>query len=345
MLKLSKSNRRSGLKNADCIKKLNRKMFGIHITNVCNLHCGGCDQFCGYFNKEKHFYISLDELKNNIENFTKYRIDNWNASDFPEDDKLVLLYGGEPTLHPEFNAILNLLYEYEDIPFCIYTNGRSFASEHFKHIDLDVTGTEISRAVYRTDTLPRNGYPKFSKLFSGYHAHEKNVTYRIDYKTSESRNMFAPVLCSPTDLETDNKLNQMEMWERIKKDYRICYKWNKCENSIYNNKAYVCNVAASMDNMFYGGKHGWDVEKGKNPFDKTEQEIDDQMENFCYRCGYNCPGGMGEFENKTDKNQYVHKGTMVTDTNLKDMDKKSPCCNKIELVQIAENKIPKKVFR
>ena len=132
------------------------------------------------------------------------------------------------------------------------------------------------------------------------------------------------------------------MWQRAQK---ICYKWNQCENSIYNNKAYGCNVAASMDHMFYGGSHGWEIKEGQNPFDKTEKELDDQMENFCYRCGYNCLGGMKEFENKTNKTQYTHKGSMITGTNYDEIDKKTNNYNKLDLVQLVENKIPKEVFR
>lgn len=330
------------LKYKQANKKLNNKMFGIHITNVCNLSCGGCDQFCGYFNKEKHFFISLEELEKNIKNFIQYRNENWSTSDFPESDKIVLLYGGEPTLHPKFKDILNLLYTYKDIPFCIYTNGRTFI-EHFKNIDLNMSSREICCEVYKTKTLPKNGYDEFKEIFKRFHSHEKNVAYRIDLKTSESHGQFVPTLCSPSDLDQSTSgLTKLEMWQRAKK---ICYKWNHCENSIYNNKAYACNVAASMDNMFYDKKHGWIVKENENPFNKTDDELDKQMENFCYRCGYNFFGGIKYFQEHVEKSQYTHKGSMITKSNMVDVDKESKNVAKLELIQITKEKTPPEVFR
>lgn len=323
--------------------KLNNKMFGIHITNICNLSCGGCDQFCGYFNKNKNFFISIEEFKKNINNFIKYKNENWVRKEFPEEDKIVLLYGGEPTLHPKFNEIINIIHSYEDIPFCIYTNGRTFM-DHFVHIDLAMSSREISCEVYKTKTLPKNGYLKFKKIFNRFHSHDKNVAYRIDLKTSDSKGKFVPTLCAPHDLDKKTfELSKLDMWKRAQK---ICYKWNQCENSIYRDKAYVCNVAASMDNMFYDGKYGWKISPNENPFNKTNKEVDEQMQNFCYRCGYNFHGCMNYFEENFEKSQYNHKGSMITKSNMQSIDKKSKNFQRLELVQIEnKEKVPPEVFR
>lgn len=333
-----KTNLKNRIKNEVSLK-LNNKMFSIHVTNVCNLHCGGCDQFCGYFDKDKLFFIEVSELEKNIVSFLEYKKDNWSRSDFPEDDKVVLLYGGEPTLHPKFEEILKVLYKYEDIPFCIYTNGRTFV-EHFSNIDLETSCKNICYEVYKTKTLPKNGYSKFNQVFKRFHAHDKNVAYRIDYKTHDVKDVFSPTLCAPVDLER-KKISKLDYWKRASKD---CYKWNCCESSIYRNKAYVCNVAASMDNMFYNGEHGWDVEDGKNPFLKTEEDINKQMENFCYRCGYNCLGGLEGFTESTEKTQFINKGSLSTATN-KNVGQKSPQVYQLEIIKPVEKRIPPEVFR
>lgn len=319
-------------------------MFGIHITNVCNLHCGGCDQLCGYFDKVKHFFIRLEELKDNISCFEAYRNENWSRPDFAEDEKIVLLYGGEPTLHPLFDEIIDLLYSYPHIPFCIYTNGRTFAKDHFGHIDISLTRDEISYEVYKTKTLPKSGYSQFSRLFSRFHAHDKNIAYRIDYKTSESRGEFAPVLCAPVDInrQSVNDIVKANMWEQAKK---YCYKWTKCENSIYNNKAYGCNVAASMDHMFFKGDHGIEVKAGVNPFNITVDQLSNQMSQFCYRCGYNCNGGLAGFKSDVERIQNIHKGSLITKTNFACMDKQSPSYHQLTIIEAVDDKVTPEVFR
>jgi len=318
--------------------KLNNKMFSIHVTNVCNLHCGGCDQFCGYFNKEKHFFISIQELKDAIECFKAYRANHWTREDFPEDEKLFLLYGGEPTLHPKFDEIKSILLEHKDIPFVIYTNGRSFP---LAEIDISVSSKDVSRQVYLCDKLPKTGYPEFLQIFQRFHTHDKNIAYRIDYKTSQSCGDFVPTMVAPVDIE-ENPLSKKDYWLRAKSQ---CYKWNMCENSIYNGKAYVCNVAATMDHMFYQGQHGWEVKAGENPFEKNTQQIAQQMENFCYRCGYNCKGGLKGFDETMETTQYIQKGSMITQTNLAAIDKNSVQFVQLDIITPPEKKVPKEVFR
>ena len=326
------------------IKKLNSKMFGIHITNICNLHCGGCDQLCGYFDKNKHFFISLDELKDNIECFYAYKDENWSKPDFPEEEKVVLLYGGEPTLHPEYDQIIEVLHTHHAIPFCIYTNGRKFVKEHLMHIDLELSRDEISYEVYKTKTLPKTGYERFSYLFRRYHAHDRNIAYRIDYKLDTARGEFAPVLCAPIDInrQTLDGSVKLQMWEQAQK---YCYKWTKCENSIYNNKAYGCNVAASMDMMFNNGANGIAVKKGQNPFNIASDQLATQMCQFCYRCGYNCNGGLQGFKSDTEKVQHIHKGSLITKTNYVEMDSTSPQFPRLQIIEPVDKKVPSELLR
>jgi organic radical activating enzyme len=300
MLKIKKTN------NEDCIK-LNNKFFSINITNVCNLSCGGCNQLCGLYPKEKNWYITMDQLKESIGALRSYVSSNWGREDYSEANKFCGLYGGEPTLHPEFEKILEVLYANEDLPFCIYTNGRTFKKE-IELVDLTLrTGREISRQTMQIE-MERTSH--FSVLHQ-FHTHKKNVAYRIDFKTKDSSRPFVPCLCAPCDWQDPS----MTKKDYVKQAKKVCYQWNNCESSIYNGKAYACHLAASMDHMYHEGKNGWKIETGKNPFHRTQEEIDNQLENFCYRCGYNLKDGMGGFEKKTNINQYAHKKTLVTKTN------------------------------
>jgi organic radical activating enzyme len=310
-------------------RHLNNKMFCIHFTNVCNLSCGGCDHFCGHF--KNIWFISQEEFDRNIASARRYIEENWGRDDFPEEDKVVNIFGGEPTLHPQFDRMLETMYRHDDIPFVVCTNGRSF-SELLSHVDLEVSSRDISRQVYMS-TLPKSGYGKFQELFRRFHSHDKNVAYRIDYKTPEVRDKFCAVLVAPCDVERDYNPDGRQYWKRAK---HICYKWKSCENCIYRDKVYVCNVAGPMDELFYGGKYGWTVEKGRNPFSRSPKEIEDQMKHFCYRCGYCFDGGMKGFDEVMETTQYIHKKMMATVTN---------CNEKMELVDVPTQRVPPEVFR
>lgn len=218
----------------------------ITITNVCNLSCGGCSQLCGNFSKEQIWFISLEQLKTNIEIFSKFI------------SKTIWIFGGEPTLHPEFEKIKNILYSYKDCNFIIFTNGRLHKKEN---LNLEIKENRI-----------------------GAWAKDKyNVTFLIDFKMEYGKNgipikMFNPTLVAPIDVLRikDKKF----YWEQAR-EHCIC--WNKCGATIYNNKAYICEVAPAFDQIS-GQDNGWEVKPGENPFDKSNEEIATQAEKFCYRC-------------------------------------------------------------
>ena len=103
-----------------------RKHPVIVVTNACTLSCGGCLEFCGSFTKDQLFFISLDEFRSNIESVIKW-LDanpdippNWTL---PWHLKFIGIYGGEPTIHPQWSELLEIMHEYEDYPFIVYTNG------------------------------------------------------------------------------------------------------------------------------------------------------------------------------------------------------------------------------
>lgn len=311
---------RKKIENSQDVIKLNNKFFSINITNVCNLSCGGCNQLCGLYPKEKNWFLTMDELSKSINALRSYVLENWTRADYPEENKFCGLYGGEPTLHPEFEKIIDMLHSNEDLPFCIYTNGRTFQKE-MGMVDLKLhTGREISE---QTMKLGMTRTSKF-KVLHQFHTHEKNVAYRIDFKTKDMTRQFVPCLCAPCDW-SEKKMSKMDYVNQAKK---VCYQWNNCESSVYKGKAYACHLAAAMDHMYNDGKNGWLIEDGKNPFRKTKEEIDKQLCNFCNRCGYNLNRGMKGFEESVGTSQYMHKKTLVTITNQAGLDS-----SKSELLQ------------
>lgn len=103
------------------------KTLYVEITNQCNLNCITCYNRSGLNKVRKE--ISNNQLKNIIKLF------------LPLGLKRVLISGGEPTLHTEFNNILNLIDTYSQISFGIVTNG---TNHNKKLIDYFNTHTNLT---------------------------------------------------------------------------------------------------------------------------------------------------------------------------------------------------------
>lgn len=88
---------------------MNIKTVYIEITNKCNLNCRTCYNRSGLNSKRKE--ISKNQLEDIIKLFSQYGLER------------LLLSGGEPTLHTEFDEILDLVDKYPEISFGIVTNG------------------------------------------------------------------------------------------------------------------------------------------------------------------------------------------------------------------------------
>lgn len=79
------------------------------ITNRCNLNCTTCYNRSGL--NKNHMEIPLHQLKKSIEILLDYGVNR------------IIFSGGEPTLHNQFEDILELINEYPLLSFGIVTNG------------------------------------------------------------------------------------------------------------------------------------------------------------------------------------------------------------------------------
>ena len=208
--------------------ELKKKYTTITITNVCNLHCGGCNQLCGLFEKNKLWFMSLKRISDSIKLIHKYT-----------KSKKIGIFGGEPTLHPKWNEILNLMFEFKHINFMIYTNNRIDVVEKYK-------AKHIGEELFLIKNVKFNVSPKCGK------------------NKDSSKIEHLPQLIAPIDLEKNRSKNYF--WRKAQKQ---CVMWRCCGNTIYNDKAYFCESAAAMDHL-EGGKRGWDIVEGKNPFEKKQ---------------------------------------------------------------------------
>ncbi len=81
----------------------------VEITNQCNLNCRTCYNRSG-LNRERR-ELSAARLEEILQVFLPYGLERF------------LLSGGEPTLHTEFDSVLDLVGKYPQISFGVVTNG------------------------------------------------------------------------------------------------------------------------------------------------------------------------------------------------------------------------------
>lgn len=100
---------------------MNVKTIYVEITNQCNLNCQTCYNRSG-LNKERK-EISPSQLEQIIQLF------------IPLGLKRFLLSGGEPTLHTEFDNILDLIDQYPELSFGIVTNATNHVPKLVKYLN------------------------------------------------------------------------------------------------------------------------------------------------------------------------------------------------------------------
>lgn len=100
---------------------MNVKTVYIEITNQCNLNCQTCYNRSGLNRERKE--LSFEEIEAIMLKFKEFGL------------KRLLLSGGEPTLHSQFNKILTLIDKYPEINFGIVTNGTNHNEKLIEYLN------------------------------------------------------------------------------------------------------------------------------------------------------------------------------------------------------------------
>lgn len=100
---------------------MNIKTVYVEITNQCNLNCATCYNRSGL--NRKRIELSFEQIENIIKLFLPYGL------------KRFLLSGGEPTVHSEFERVLDLIDKYPQITFGIVTNGTNHNKKLLKYLN------------------------------------------------------------------------------------------------------------------------------------------------------------------------------------------------------------------
>ena len=206
------------------ISPAEQKIIQIDITNACTHRCSNCTRFVGH---RKPYFMPLAQVKKAIDSLR----------DFP---RMVGIMGGEPTLHPDFEAIVEYLNEARPEK----PHGDRYEPYDFRR--------------YRNDRLGDVGQKKglWSSLGEKYVQHFETIQNTFRYQCindhgHEGKHMA--LLIPRTELGIGDR-------EWIK--YRdACWVQRLWSASITPKGAFFCEVAGALD-LLFDGPGGWPVEAG-----------------------------------------------------------------------------------
>lgn len=280
----------------------------IDLTNNCFLHCSNCTRLLDHRTKDTAYYMPLDCFEKAVIAVKDFLI---KSEDHPSKRlrgrrKVIGLIGGEPTLHPRFPEVVDIMCQY--IPNA-YHRGLWTSKD------------------WRVDKNPKWGplKPQVEKLLGGYDPHDSHNTdgpshkHKFGYLNwnmhTEALNCHhQPMLVAVKDVmlsnrhirETAEKMAdggnpddfmaaarlqcERRMWEMIEK----CWVQDEWSPSITDKGFFFCEVAAAFDKIMKGPggmpltPEMW---KGDIKFVRDENSIPqptgpyaEQIKHSCVRC-------------------------------------------------------------
>lgn len=110
----------------------------IEITNACHNQCSNCTRLCGHH--PKPYFMPLDEVKQAIDSMDEY-------------PKMTGIMGGEPLLHPEFEAICDYLHSKIPPEKCGLWTCLPKGKEHYREVIVRTFGNIFINDHTRNDIL------------------------------------------------------------------------------------------------------------------------------------------------------------------------------------------------
>jgi hypothetical protein len=218
----------------------------IDVTNACHHACSNCTRFCG--EHPKPFFMEVDFFKKAVDSLV----------DFPG---IVGIIGGEPSLHPDFEEMMD--YYAAKIPEPRPAAFIGTPTPSFK---------DYGRTVRYMRGRKRG---LFSALGPGYYKNFETIQDVFAYQSlndHQSVNMHQAILVTRKELGIPD-----EEWFKLRDN---CWIQNIWSATITPKGAFFCEIAASLD-MLFDGPGGWPVEPGwwkRKPFEFGEQL------NWCESC-------------------------------------------------------------
>jgi hypothetical protein len=203
------------------------KIIMIDITNACQKACSNCTRFCGEHSKP--FMMEEETFQRAVDSMNRFR-------------GTVGIIGGEPTLHPKFDAFLDYLAEKIPEP-------RPWAT--IRHA---VPSFKAYHSILRYQRGRRRGL--FTSLGSGYYRHFEQIQDVFPYQSindHQAVNNHQALMVTRKELGIPD-----EEWFKLRDK---CWIQNLWSATITPKGAFFCEIAGSLD-MLFDGPGGWPLEPG-----------------------------------------------------------------------------------
>ena len=222
------------------------KVIQVEVTNACAHSCSNCTRFCGQH--AKPFFMDLDTFRRAIDSLEGFQ-------------GVVGIIGGEPTLHPQFDQLLD--YYAAKIP----------EPRPYSFIRQPVAAFHEYSRMVKYQRGRRRGL--FSSLGNGYYRHFEQIQDTFPYQSindHSSVNTHQAILITRKELGIPDR-----EWFTLRDN---CWIQNLWSAAITPKGAFFCEIAGSLD-MLFGGPGGWPIEPGW--WKRKPRDFADQL-HWCEMC-------------------------------------------------------------
>jgi len=231
----------------------------IDISTKCHLKCSNCTRLIPHQPKRED--MSLETFERAVKS-----MEGWQAP-----NRVIGIIAGEPTLHSEFEQISRRFAEIWGGP----TTGNG-------KLPIKDFNTFATERLFDRST----GRGLWTSLGAGFYRHYETIMEVYGHwntNTHESGGRHQALLISRGDYQKATGISD-DKWLENRDNCWVQKLWSA---SINDKGAYFCEVAASIDRLYFNGKHAWPVEHGwwqRNPED-FKQQLD-----LCNYCALAQPG-------------------------------------------------------
>jgi len=222
------------------------KVIQIEITNACSHSCSNCTRFCGQH--PRPFFMDPDTFRRAVDSMAGFK-------------GVVGIMGGEPTLHPQFEQLID--YYAAKVP----------EPRPYSFIRQPVDGFRQYGRIVKYQRGRRRGL--WSSLGNGYYRNFEQIQDVFPYQIINdhcSVNTHQAILITRKELGIPDE-EWLELRDR-------CWIQNLWSASISPKGAFFCEIAAALD-MLFDGPGGWPIEPGW--WKRRPADFGDQLK-WCEMC-------------------------------------------------------------